>query len=289
MKYLVAIFINFLVVFAHSQPIRIVAQKDNNREIEKVLQDKTISPGSAVKFLTNWNKYPNSLKTGQNYIIYFDDPYFGKVPMRLFIPKSYDAGKKAPLLLLLHGAVQLSSFERAESGSTKGKNAEMEDDIFFNYFSRQDYIILQPYADPGKNFNWVFKSYRNKDINRTYESLVNSIIRLKHQFNIDDSRVYAFGHSDGSDGSFCLGLYKPATFAGFICYNSMLTNIGATDIFLKNTQNRPYYVVHSDLDDIRPIQQTRKIMQILQDSIGNNINYKEYKGYKHFDKHLTLD
>lgn len=68
----------------------------------------------------------------------------------------------------------------------------------------------------------------------------------------------------------------------------MLTNIFAYNILLRNTLNRPLYLVHSDLDDLRRIQQTRLIVDVL-DSINSPVLYKEYIGYKHYDKHLQID
>jgi hypothetical protein len=85
-----------------------------------------------------------------------------------------------------------------------------------------------------------------------------------------------------------LGVYSPNMFASIIAYNSMLNNLFARDFFIRNIQNRPLYIVHSDLDDLRPIQQTRVMIDSLLkfDSI---ILYKEYIGYQHFDKHLEKD
>jgi hypothetical protein len=124
--------------------------------------------------------------------------------------------------------------------------------------------------------------------NHTFETLTAILSQLKQVLNIDDNRVLAFGHSDGADGVFALQLYKPSPFAGFIGYNSMLNILAAYDIYLRNTVNRPLYLVHSDLDDIRPIQQTRLIMKIL-DSLNSPVLYKEYIGFQHFDNHLQQD
>ncbi len=106
--------------------------------------------------------------------------------------------------------------------------------------------------------------------------------------NIDDNKIFALGHSDGSDGAFALEVYKPSLFAGFIVYNSMLTTIFGHDTYLRNTLNRPLYLVHSSLDDLRPIEQTRLIVKIL-DSLNSPVLCKEYIGYQHYDKHLPID
>jgi hypothetical protein len=68
----------------------------------------------------------------------------------------------------------------------------------------------------------------------------------------------------------------------------MLTHMRAGNVYLKNTQNRPLYLVHSSLDHLRPIEQTRSVARLL-DSLGSPVRYKEYPGYKHYDKHLNQD
>jgi len=198
------------------------------------------------------------------------------------------------LILLLHGAVRVSSFNRANDLINNIlKPSEADVGFFLNYLSKQGYIILMPFADPKKRFDWVMNSFGNPRLNdttrpnKTYQSLVNVILRLKQSLNIDDSKIFAFGHSDGADGAFCMSLFQPTIFAGFIVYNSMLLNF-FSNIYLANTQNSNLYIVHSDLDDRRPIQQTRKVVEFLK-ARYNTIRYKEYKGYKHFDKHLIID
>jgi hypothetical protein len=96
------------------------------------------------------------------------------------------------------------------------------------------------------------------------------------------------GHSDGSDGASGLAVYSPNAFAGIIAYNSMLNVLFAQDYFIRNIKNRRSYIVHSSLDNLRPIGTTRAIVDSLS-KFGDNILYKEYTGYQHYDKHLDID
>jgi predicted esterase len=261
--------------------------------IKSTINQEKYTADTIVKMLSTWNKFENIYKSGQDYIFYFDDPFFGKVPMRLHIPKSYKASTRNPFILLLHGSVQLSSFDRVK---TSVSNPETDDDPFLKYLSNQGYIVLRPYADDKKKFNWVINRFRDLmggapidgGVNLTYKTIINVIYILKHKLNIDDSRVYAFGHSDGADGAFCMTLFQPNLFAGAVIYNSFLTNLNANNIYLYNVANRPLYIVHSSLDDIRPLMQTKVIAEQLK-KINNKIIFKEYAGYQHFDKHLSLD
>ena len=104
--------------------------------------------------------------------------------------------EKVKCVLLLHGAVGGSKF--ADIDTLK----KFDDDIIFAMLKKQDYIIIRPVADPSKKFDWVVNRFRGtgNTQNLTYKALVDIMISLKRVLNIDDNKVFAFGHSDGSDG-----------------------------------------------------------------------------------------
>ena len=68
----------------------------------------------------------------------------------------------------------------------------------------------------------------------------------------------------------------------------MMNNIFARNFYIRNILNSPLYIVHSDLDQLRRIATTRRVVDSLK-QIGGNIIYKEYIGYQHYDKHLDKD
>lgn len=185
---------------------------------------------------------------------------------------------------MLHGAVGLSKFTDA---AKPDQHLDQDDDPFYKSLCQKGFVVIKPYADPDKGFNWVADKL-GRDENFTFDALTRLIKELKRSINVDDNRIFSFGHSDGSDGTFALEVYKPALFAGFIAYNSMLTNIFSNKIYLENAVNRPLYLVHSDKDNLRPIEQTRAIVKLL-DSLKATVTYKEYLGYSHQDMHLQKD
>ena len=264
------------------------------KQIESIGNNEKISVDSTYNILSNWNQYPAINDTKKWYLFLYKDSIFGIVPLRIYIPGNYQSNVSSPAVLILHGAVGLSSFKDAY------KDTVADEDIFYSYFAKQNFIVVRPFADSygpnadgTKNFDWVVNRFNriNKSrtkTNLTFSTLNDVISQLKKVLNIDDNKIFALGHSDGADGTFALEVYKPSTFAGFVVYNSMLTTVFGHDTYLRNTLNRPLYLVHSDLDDLRPIQQTRLIMKIL-DSLKSPVLYKEYIGYQHYDKHLQID
>ena len=279
--------------FAQTTPLLNAKNEILTKELESLRKNNNVTADSAWTILSNWDRYPDIKETGRNYLFLYEDSIFGTVPLKIFIPKNYRKDIASPAVLILHGAVVLSSFKDAY------KDTASDEDIFFSFFEKENFIIIRPFADTrgpnsdgSKLFGWVVNYFNGRDnkkkTNPTYSSLCSIITALKKSLNINDNKVFAFGHSDGSDGVFALQVYKPSLFAGFIVYNSMLTNIFANDIFLTNTVNRPLYVVHSELDDLRPMQQARDIVRLL-DSLKSEVVYKEYMGYKHYDRHLQID
>jgi predicted esterase len=261
------------------------ANKALSEELGEIDANSKISADSAFRILSKWNKYPN-VNTRQWYLFLYNNAIFGTVPLKIYIPENYKSDVSSPAILILHGAVGLGSFADAY------KDTLNDDSLFYNYFAQKNFIVIRPFADTKVNFDWVinrFNGISNRTkTNYTFQTLCRIVNQLKQVLNIDDNKVFALGHSDGADGVFALEVYKPTIFAAFVAYNSMLLNLTNYDLYLRNTVNRPLYLVHSDLDDLRPIQQTRLIVKIL-DLLHSPVHYKEYVGYQHYDKHLKLD
>ncbi|WP_147425606.1 hypothetical protein [Mucilaginibacter gracilis] len=275
----------FTSAVAQQKSLQLPTGNDVNAVIDKIRDNKAISADSAFQALSQWSDYPVIQKTGYDYLYYFSDPFYGVVPVRVYVPVNYNRSRKSVCVLLLHGGTGGSKFADIDSLN------KFDDDILFSSLKKQDYIIIRPVAENKKKFNWSVNMFSGQDknaTNLTFQTLTNIVISIKKVLNIDDNKVFAMGHSDGSDGAIGLGVYSPNLFAAYVAYNSMFTNIFARDFYIRNILNVPLYTVHSDLDDLRPIQQTRIIIDELSKTSGN-ILYKEYIGYQHYDKHLDKD
>ncbi|HWZ05221.1 MAG TPA: hypothetical protein VNX40_16500 [Mucilaginibacter sp.] len=272
-------------LFAQEKPLKFSFTNSADQIIDRIKENNKIDADSTYKLLSEWSDFPIIGETGRDYIYNYVDSTLGNIPLHVYIPASYKNAQKNACILLLHGAVGQSHFSDIDSLSN------FDDDLFYKFLKNGNYIIIRPIADRTKGFDWGANKYDNGGAyspNLTFKYLTHILVSLKKSINIDDSKVFVFGHSDGADGAIGLGVYSPNIFAAIIAYNSMLNNLFAKDFFIRNIQNRPLYIVHSDLDDLRPIQQTRVIIDSLV-KFEHNILYKEYIGYQHFDKHLSKD
>jgi len=255
-------------------------KSESENVISRIANDENINADSTFRLLTNFSSYPEIKSTGTDYLYYYTDSLYGKLPLRVFIPDTYRPNQPNTCVLLLHGAVGGSKLSDIDTASKF-------DDLLFSLLKKRNYIIIRPVGNPSNKFDWVVN--RSKvGTNYTFKTLSEIISSLKKILNIDDNKVFAFGHSDGSDGAVGMAVFKPNQFAGIIAYNSMMDNIFSKDFYIRNVINTPLYDVHSDLDDLRPIQQNRVIIDELT-KIDPDIIYKEYFGYQHYDKHLDKD
>ncbi|MFI5161768.1 MAG: alpha/beta hydrolase-fold protein [Sphingobacteriales bacterium] len=278
--------ISFAFTSAFSQSkFPLLSLPDNSQDaISRIAQNDAINADSTYKLLHNWSYYPAIEKIDREYLYYYTDSIFGKIPLRVYIPSNYKNTEKSPCVLMLHGATTLGTFTGIDSLET------FDPPVIFSTLKKQNYIIVRPISDNGKRFGWAVNKFSktNNAPNPTYRVITQILVSLKRILNIDDNRVFALGHSDGSDGSISMGVYAPDQFAGFVAYNSMLNALFARDFYIRNIINRPAYIVHSDLDKLRPIQTTRIIVDSLC-KIDDKLYYKEYIGYQHEDKHIDKD
>lgn len=245
-----------------------------------------ITADSAMKILAGWSAYPALTKTGCNYVYDYQDSTIGKILLRVYVPANYQSNKKTPCILQLHGAVGHSKFSDIDSLT------DSDEGILTDPLKANNYIIIQPLGDEKKGFTWGANKWKERgqgyEFNLIYKKLNKIVASLKQVLNIDDNRVYAFGHSDGSDGAIGLGVYQPDQFAGVVAYNTMFKNLFTHDYYIRNIQNRALYEVHSDKDQLRRIGPNRQFIDSIK-KFDNRLTYREYIGYEHWDKHLSID
>ena len=90
------------------------AASNADKRISQIRVNNEIDADSTFKQFSNWHDYPD-IKGGKDYLFYYTDSLFGKVPFRVFVPVSYNSTRKSTCILLLHGAVVQSSFADSDS------------------------------------------------------------------------------------------------------------------------------------------------------------------------------
>ncbi|UZR94282.1 prolyl oligopeptidase family serine peptidase [Chondrinema litorale] len=204
----------------------------------------------------------------------------GILPYRLLKPLEYDADKKYPLVIFLHG-----SGERGEDNSSQLKNAAS---VFLDEEIREKYpaFVLAPQCP--ENDRWSLhhegditeKYFLSEEPSETMKLLMELIQSTQESYNIDEKRLYVTGLSMGGQGVYDLLLRNSDTFAAavVVCSFTDIRKAGA----LVDT---PIWIFHGEDDNVVPVDNARVMVNTL-DVLGAKPRYTEYTatGHNSWDK-----
>jgi dipeptidyl aminopeptidase/acylaminoacyl peptidase len=190
-------------------------------------------------------------------------------PYGLYLPKNYDASKKYPLVMMLHGA---GSNHRLALRRVFGKsNAPGETDVevsrTFPEFKDVNYIVASPFARGTMGYQGVAE----KDV-------MDVLADVKKRFNIDEDRTYLTGLSMGGGGTLWIGLTRPDIWAAIapVCPAPPQ----GTDELSANALNIPAHFFHGDKDQAVPVTVSRDWTKKFKE-LGNTVSYIEYPEVNH--------
>lgn len=210
-----------------------------------------------------------TLPAGPQVLTFFSDVDDTEQPYGLYLPQNFDANKKYPLVIMLHGA---GSNHRLALRRVFGKsNAPDENDVeasrYFPEWRDVDFIVAAPFARGTMGY----QSVAEKDV---YDVLAD----VKKRFPIDEDRVFLTGLSMGGGGTLWLGLSRPDVWAALapVCPAPP----EGTDELAPNALNLPLHFFHGGADPVVAPAGVRDWVQRLKDS-GTQVEYTEYRDVGH--------
>jgi predicted peptidase len=196
-----------------------------------------------------------------------------KLNYRLLKPLSYDAKKKYPLVLFLHGAGERGDDNKGQLRHVAPTYAAKE--------NREKYpcFVLAPQC-PGNqqwnNVNWGAKSHTLPEKPSTPAVLTLQLIeQLQKQYSIDADRLYISGLSMGGYGTWDLIARHPDMFAAAVPMCG-----GADENTADKLTKLPIWNFHGDKDGAVPVSRSRNMIEALKKA-GGNPKYTEYPGVGH--------
>lgn len=215
---------------------------------------KSKSAGALASWIKSFNKYPAPPVKNHWALYHITVRDTVSLPFLVFIPSNYNPAKKHFLYVYLHGAVS-----NRRAFSVKSQVPKFEAGVLKKPLVDNAIII---YAFARKDFNWL----QHQD---AFEAIEKEVAFTKSLYNIDDSRVYIGGHSDGARGAFWFAVNRPTTFAGIfgVCY---FPTVYTGNTSLGNTRNRhPFYGISAKDDHLFPVATVTDIYNYTK-SIGGN-------------------
>ncbi len=164
------------------------------------------------------------------------------------VPAEYDATRRWPLRVQLHGGVDRQDPEqgRRRRGGNRLPGAPQ--------------IVVEP-------FGWRESAWWHAS---QVDNILALVDRVKRQYNVDESQVYLTGTSDGGTGAYFLAMREPTLFASVL---PLIGHIGVLanpqtgvegELFVSNLVNRPFFVVNAMRDPLYPAGRMVPYVEALQ-------------------------
>lgn len=203
------------------------------------------------------------------------------LPYRLLLPKNYDASKKYPLVLFLHGSGERGNDNEAQL--THGGGLFLQDSIRDNYPA----IVVFPqcsaksywsnvdirYDSVAKQRIWNFSAGGEPTV--AMRLLLQLVSGLQNDYPLDKRRLYVGGLSMGGMGTFELVRRLPKTFAAAwpICG-------GANTATAKTIRKPKWWIFHGLADAVVPVELSKNMADALVNA-GAVIRLNLYPGVNH--------
>jgi predicted peptidase len=192
-----------------------------------------------------------------------------RLPYRLFVPLGYDANRKYPLLLWLHGV--------DGRGSDNIKQLSHENQLGTHFWIASQVqikfplFVLVPQCPSGESWAEPEFNQPSKWLLLTMEVLA----KVQKEFSIDPDRVYVGGQSMGGLGVWSLLQTYTGKWAGAIVMSAYDT---FTDV--PAIAQVPLWVFQGDTDQSVPVDMVRNMMRQLKKAHAN-LRYTEYHKADH--------
>ena len=206
----------------------------------------------------------------------FTDPVTqARMPYRLYVPRNMAAGAKYPLVVFLHGGGERGEDNEktltANQGGTVWATPEAQ--------AKNPAFVLVPQARAVWNGGFGVTRNPNNEIflgnvfpiaqdTQTAHQLLMKV--LKDHPQIDTSRLYATGLSQGGFGVWAWNLAHPDLFAAVVPIAA-----GANPVAVAALKNKPIWAFHAEADPVIPVSFSRDSVKALQ-AAGSAVRYTEY-------------
>lgn len=168
---------------------------------------------------------------------------------RILYPENFDASKKYPIVLFLHG--------RGESGNDNEKQLTHGAKLFLTTNFRNNFPSIVVFPQCAENSYWANVKIEEVSNKRFFTFIkggkptkaMNLLVKFTNQFLkknfVDQNKIYVGGLSMGGMGTLEILRRKPNTFAAAfsICGGDHIANA-------KKYQNIPLWLFHGGLDDV---------------------------------------
>ncbi|GIV61660.1 MAG: hypothetical protein KatS3mg044_0526 [Rhodothermaceae bacterium] len=220
---------------------------------------------SLLAFPTAGQKLP----PGPQVLTFFSDVDDTEQPYAIYLPPDFDATRRYPLVVSLHGAGSNHrlNLRRVFGKSNTGDETDVEASRYFPAWDDVDFIVVSPYARGTMGYEGIAE----KDV-------LDVVADVRRRFPIDENRMYLTGLSMGGGGTLWIGLSRPDLWAALapVCPAPP----PGVEMLAPNALNLPVHFFQGGADPVVRPEGTRAWVDRL-DALGTQVAYEEYEGVGH--------
>lgn len=197
---------------------------------------------------------------------YTFEPTGETLPYALFVPESYQPGTAAPLLVSLHGLGRSYDWLMGYEG-------------FLDYAEQYGFIVVTPlgYVRRGWYGSRPTEDPAHADLS---EADVMAVMeQVKAEFEVDEERLYLWGHSMGGAGTYHIAVKNPGMFAA-LAVAAPAPRVDLSPTVLFEIRDTPILVIQGTEDELVPVALTRRWVAAMR-AMGMPHIYIELEGEDH--------
>ena len=199
----------------------------------------------------------------------YRNPRGETLPYRLFVPKTYDKGKRYPLILWLHGGAGrgTDNLKQISGGNTVGSHVWTTAEQQVNH----PCFVVAPQCPEGNLWTTLDKVNPTRPLELVLELLYD----LNKTFSVDKQRLYAAGQSMGGFGTWSIIAEHPRMFAAAIPVCG-----GGNEAAAAQLTGMPIWAFHGEQDQSVSVARSRTMIAAINRA-GGTPRYTEYKDAGH--------
>ena len=185
------------------------------------------------------------------------------IPYALFVPSGYDPASPAPLMVSLHGAGRQYDWLMNYAG-------------FLDLAEHHGYVVVTPLGYTRRG-GYGYRGESEQD-RQAEQDVMNVFKRVTDELNIDENRIYLWGHSMGGAGTYYIASRHPDIWAGLaaVAGGSMTADFVDPDAI----RHIPFLVLQGSEDRTVPAERARESVAKMRE-LGMQHLYIEIPGGDH--------
>jgi poly(3-hydroxybutyrate) depolymerase len=228
-----------LLVFAGGTPAEVLAQREA-RDDEYAVNDVRVQHRSYVME-----------ETGET------------IPYALFVPSGYDPSTPSPLMVSLHGAGRQFDWLMNYAG-------------FLDLADQHGYVVVTPLGYTRRG-GYGYRGDSEQD-RRAEQDVMNVFELVTKELNIDENRIYLWGHSMGGAGTYYIASRHPEIWAGLAAVAG--GRMSADYVDEQAIRHIPFLVIQGSDDQTVPAAGSRASVARMRE-LGMQHLYVEIPGGDH--------